>query len=309
MVKFFNNRIMTRGGESSHIKCCTHGRASSPDNTLTSHTAAIPIQGCYSHQTSYLPSIQSTQFRKTSYKSNRSHRSYTLNTPQKVIFFLPNRTQLNKSFKIMVDIIKFILKPFNMSGDAFLHDHRSSGQAVPFSSYHFNYLSPAGQQARQFLGFRVGHSALFRVDSSSKMSYRFSIQDICLGQLSCSFSEISHLARINHCCRNFSCSQFSYRPKFKASCSLQYYERWRQLFYGQNRLVNALMVILKAPHLFHAMSCHIQLILGYINSYINTTFDLLLLVIYYGPALRNTGSYGPRNCSGSFIFSAVTHAH
>jgi hypothetical protein len=303
LIKGSDDGIMPAGYQGAHIEHGSYLSSSSPNAAFAPEVAAVSVKGSDTYQSSYLPAVQSSQFREFCQKSSRDDRAYTGNAPQEIVFLSPDRAFTDFTPQGMINISHLLFQPSDMGLDALAHNASGSEEAIPLCHNHLHNLTSTSHDVGEFPGLSIRYRSRFGLDIGSEMSHHLGIQNISLGQLSHSSGEIPDLAGIDHRYRQPSHYQGSSKGHLDVSGSFQNHQSRGHSLEARDSLANTSVIVGEAPALLGGMHSHVQTGLGYIDTCIQFRF-LHYFFLLYGPSLHDTGSFGPGNCSGSLEIRA-----
>ncbi len=298
LIEVPDDRVVPCRYYSSHVEDRPHSGTPSPDGTFATKSTAVTVKWCYSHKSSYLTPVQSTEFGKLSQKCRRDNRSYSGNTLQQVIFFSPDWTLSNDTTRGIIYFIQLLLQPsdvsLNTSSDCLMGRTRT----IPLRSEHLAYLTSPCQNIFKFLRLSIGQGSWRRVYGCCEMGDNMGIDDIGFSQPASGFSKVPYLTWIDHCRCYPGYRQSRYQGPLKVPRGFQHYQHRRYSADATHSFGNANIVITEAPSLLRRMHSYVDSFFGNINAYVYLLFIHNLLSSPFCPSLHDTGSLGPGNCSG-----------
>ena len=133
------------GYQRTHVQGGADPGASTPDGAFAPQGAAVPVEGSHPYQGGDLPAVQRAQLRQIGQESERELLSHAGNGAQEVILLSPYGTLTKSLPQSLVQVVRLLLQPCNVSVDAGTDGDGGGAQAVLLRDQHGHHLVAYGQ--------------------------------------------------------------------------------------------------------------------------------------------------------------------
>src|SRR5262245_35716420 len=221
-VEFADDRITSSGNPSSHVQSCAHASSAAPDGTTAFESAAVAVERRNADQSRDLFTVEFPQFRQLSEKHATGNLADTGDATEQIFVLFPDRTVMDASVQIFVNLFQLGFQPADVSVDAFGDGLRSHSQPTSLGHNHLGDLSSPSDQRAQFHSDSVRQRAQRRAYRFTTTGKHLSIDSVGLSQLPGGLGEVPDLARVDHHRRQLGTHQCMHDLAFKAAAGFQH---------------------------------------------------------------------------------------
>ena len=299
LVEGLDNRVVPGRDQRPHVQRGPHPSSSTPHCALSSEGTAVSVERSNTHEAGDPPAVQRTQFRQLSQQGQRQYLTNTWDATQQIVLLAPQGTLPERVSQVGIQLGHVLLQPSYVALDLPSHRARSRMEPVLLRSNHRYQLPPPSQQCRQGLSLGVRQRPRRRFHCFSESGENTRIQPVSLGQLAGCTREVSNLAWIDHHHRQLRRCQRSRQRKLQSSRRLKDHQGRSRLLKPSHQVTDSLLFVGYAPLLLTRPYRYVQPLFSHIDPQCRDSQTSSRAALLSGPSLRDTGSFGPDNCSGS----------
>ncbi len=194
LVEGFQDTIMTRRHQRTHIEGGPHSRAATPDCPLSPEGAAVSIQGGDADQGRDLLVRQGSQLRQFRQQGSRDDGANAGDALQQLVMFPPDRAGLDRRGQVLIELRQVLLEPLDVLLNVSAHPARRTALPIFLRREHLDELAAPRNQGRQLLRTRIRQRAARGPHRFRKLGQDLGIEGIGLRQTPGGPSEVPHFS-------------------------------------------------------------------------------------------------------------------